>query len=598
MKSDRDNSESSRPLTSRPLREILRARRSRRTVLAGGLAAACAGLFPPGRGDSAAASPAPRVGFTPVPVAKGSGKMPALSPDYEYQVLIPWGTPLQPDGPAFRYPPAAADQARQIGIGHDGMAFFALDGPRHGLLAINHEFGTNRHVLGKKTPATIDDVRASQHAHGVSVVELRESGGKWQTVGSDRARRIHVNTPVAFAGPAAGHGLLANRAGNAPAGTLANCANGRTPWGTYLTCEENFHLYFAANGPWTPDAAQKRYGLRARDAGYGWQRFDPRFDLSDADYANECNRFGWVVEIDPMDPSGPPVKRTALGRFKHEAAAVVEGRDGRIVVYMGDDERFDYVYRFVSDSDWRAMTAAGRHPLDHGTLFVARFDEGNRGTWLPLTRDDPRLAARFADQGALLTHARIAADIVGATPMDRPEWTTVAPNGDVYCSLTNNHKRQHTNPANPIPRNEHGHIIRWRDADGHTGTTFTWDFFVVAKDTHGTEATFGSPDGLWADPDGRLFIETDGDQEGALNNQLLVADTATRQIRRLFTGVAGCEITGLTATPDRRWLFCNIQHPGGGDPEKTNFPAPPDGATIPRDATIAIRRKDGGIVGS
>jgi uncharacterized protein len=596
MSGDRDDAGYPRPLPSRPLSEILRAQASRRAVLVGGLATACAGFIVSGRGASA--SPATRIGFKPVAVEQGGGKMPAISPDYEWQVLIPWGTPLQPDGPPFRYPPSAADQARQIGIGHDGMAFFPLDAPGHGMLAVNHEYGTNRRVLGKKTPASADDVRTSQHAHGVSVVEIREEGGAWGTVKSARSRRIHVNTPVTFAGPAAGHALLANSAGTAPAGTLANCANGRTPWGTYLTCEENFHFYFAANGPWKPTEEHERYGLRAGDSGYGWQRFDPRFDLSDAGYANECNRFGWVVEIDPMDPTRAPVKRTALGRFRHEAAAVVEGRDGRIVVYMGDDERFDYIYRFVSDGNWREMTAAGRHPLDHGTLYAARFDEGNRGEWLPLTRNDPRLATRFTDQGALVTHARVAADIVGATPMDRPEWTTVAPDGDVYCSLTNNDKRQKPDPANPMTPNLYGHIIRWRDADGHTGRTFTWDFFVLAKDTHGTEATFGSPDGLWADPDGRLFIETDGAQEGGLNNQLLVADTATGEIRRLFTGVPGCEMTGLTATPDRHWLFCNVQHPGNGDPRRTNFPAAPDDVTVPRDATIAIRRKNGGIIGS
>jgi secreted PhoX family phosphatase len=583
--------------------DILQAGLSRRTVLAGGLAAVSTTFLTQPGNLAARASDNPLVGFEPVALKDGKGPAPAISEDYEYQVLIPWGTPLQPGGPAFRHPPNAADQAEQIGIGHDGVAYFPLPAPgngvsNQGMLAINHEFGTNQHVLGKRSPNSLDDVRTSQHAHGVSVVEIREVDGRWETVKSARARRVHANTPVRFGGPAAGHALLRNAAGNAPAGTLGNCANGRTPWGTYLTCEENFQGFFAASGRWTATEEQKRYGFDDEGYRYGWNRFDPRFDLSNADYANEGNRFGWVVEIDPMDVSRVPVKRTALGRFRHESAAVVEGENGRIVVYMGDDQRFNYIYKFVSDGDWRAMLRDGRHPLDHGTLYVATFFEDGSGEWRALTIDNREIAARLADQAAVLTYARIAADIVGATPMDRPEWTTVAPNGDVYCALTNNIMRWKTGPASPMAPNADGHIVRWRDAENHIGLTFRWDVFLLARDTHATEASFSDPDGLWADPDGRLFIETDGRQKDGLNNQLLVADTRTGEIRRLFTGLPGDEITGLTTTPDRRTLFCNTQHPGKGDPSVTNFPTARDGTTVPRDCTFAIRRKDGGIVGS
>ncbi|MDX2098417.1 MAG: DUF839 domain-containing protein, partial [Leptolyngbyaceae cyanobacterium bins.59] len=348
--------------------------------------------------------------------------------------------------------------------------------------------------------------------------------------------------------------------------------------------------------------------------GYGWHVFDDRFDLSNANYKNEENRFGWVVEIDPMNPNQVPVKRTALGRFKHENAEIVIGRGGRVVVYMGDDETFDYIYKFVSEDNWRSMRAKGISPLDQGKLYVAKFNDNGTGTWIEMTIDNPILKAKFKDQGEVLTYARLAADALGATPMDRPEWIAAAPSGDVYCTLTNNSRRgtgtfPGPDAANPLVRNTFGHIIRWRDSNRSVGTRFTWDIYVLAKDTHtiddGTKtfpSAFGSPDGLWADSDGRLFIETDGTQptiEGMqINDQLLVADPSRNVIRRLLTGVSKCEITGLTVTPDRRTMFVNLQHPGDGDPKATTFPAPPESGKIPRDCTLVIFRKDGGVVGS
>ena len=586
---------------------------SRRKVLGGGLAFASAGFFGGVGVSSAAAFGWQRkqrtlIGFRSVVEADGKGATPAISSDYEFQILIPWGEALQPGGPGFNHPPLAKEQTQQIGIGHDGMHFFPVahgkfkrGGNEHGVLAINHEYGRNAHVLGKKHPESLEDVRVSQHAHGVSVVEIKKSEGQWQVIESEHARRIHVNTPVTFSGPVAGHALLQTLKGNAPLGTLNNCSNGHTPWGTYLTCEENINGYFGASNQqqtWQPTAAQKRYGFSQSGFDYGWHQFDARFDLSNPAYKNEENRFGWIVEIDPFDKKQTPVKRTALGRFKHEGIALTVGRDGRVVGYMGDDQRHDYIYKFVSDDNWQAMRARGQNPLDFGKLYVARFNADYTGEWLALTIENPTLAAHFADQAEILTFARLAADLLGATPMDRPEWTTVAPNGDVYCSLTNNTKRSRKNAANPIAPNPDGHIIRWRDADEHVGLQFEWDVFLFAKDSHGTDHSYGSPDGIWADPDGRLFIQTDGDQQAGLNNQMLVADTNTGEVRRLFTGVPGAEITGITVTPDRRTMFINVQHPGEGDPSKTNFPADFDGKTIPRDATVVITRKDGGVVGS
>lgn len=595
---------------NRPFSDVLQVSMSRREVLRGSLAVGVASFLPGAalfRSDEAKAAEG-LVGFTPVPVAEGTGPWPTISEDYEYQVLIPWGMPLEPGGPEYSHPPTAADQALQIGIGHDGMHYFPdspKDDPdlanRRGLLAINHEFGTNEHVLGKEFPESLEDVRASQHAHGVSIVAIVERNSVWTTRLSKDARRIHVNTPMAFSGPAADSDLLKTPAGNVPLGTVNNCSSGATPWGTYLTCEENFNGYFGATNreyTWFPTFEQERYGFSEDGFDYGWHHFDRRFDLSDPDYQNEEHRFGWVVEIDPRDASQKPVKRTALGRCKHEGATTVVSNDGRAVVYMGDDQRFDYIYKFVSAAPYKEMIREGKSPLDEGTLYVAKFNDDNTGEWLELSMNNQILAPRFGGMDEILVHTRIAADFAGATPMDRPEWTTVAPDGYVYVSLTNNSQRTIADAANPMAPNADGHIIRFLDGSSFTGTSFIWDIFLIAEDTHGTEESFSDPDGLWADPDGRLFIETDGGQQDGLNNQLLVADTATKEIRRLFTGVTGDEITGLTLTPDRRTLFINTQHPGNGDPTVTNFPAALDGVTVPRDCTFVIRRKDGGIIGS
>ncbi len=599
------------PSPNRPFEKVLNARISRRKVLGGSLATGATVFFSAGSAGALTGQYRaersrgrnkrnPLVGFTPVPVAAGTGPLPAISSDYEYQVLIPWGEPiLAPYPEHVNGSKSAVDQEKQIGIGHDGMWYYPL-GRDHGVICINHEFGRNTHVYGKDAPESLEDVRLSQAAHGVSVVEVAERNGRWQVIRDRLNRRIHVNTPVTFSGPAAGHPLLGDPA-RPSFGTVNNCSSGYTPWGTYVTCEENFNGYFGSTGEWTPTEDQERYGFTDSGFGYGWENFDPRFDLSNADYAGEHNRFGWCVEIDPMMPQATPVKRTAMGRFKHEGVAFAVGRGGRIVAYMGDDQRFDYIYKFVSDSNYRSMLARGKSPLDEGRLYVARFDDDGTGQWLELTIDNPALAARFADQAEVLTYARLAADILGATPMDRPEWTTVAPDGTVYCTLTNNSRRTEADAANPLAPNPDGHIIRWVDTDRHVGTGFEWDIFIIAGDTHGTEDTFSDPDGLWADPDGRIFIQTDGGQKDDLNNQMLVADPASGDLRRLLTGVTSDEITGLTVTPDRRVLFANTQHPGNGDPTLTNFPvmnAVPDGVTVPRDCTFVLRRKDGGIVGS
>jgi len=450
---------------------------------------------------------------------------------------------------------------------------------------------------------------------------------------------VHGATPILISGPAAGTPSMrtaANPAGDQVFGTFANCAMGVTPWGTYLTCEENFHGYFGgpkeAAGQAT--AAQRRYGTVAGMQWVEYWRFDERFDL--IKHPNESNRFGWVVEIDPFDPRATPVKRTALGRKRQESATCKLTSDGRLAVYMGDDTRFEYIYKFVTHAKVQpgndaAARAANRDVLDEGTLYAARFDADGRGRWLELRHGAPGIdaAAGFADQAQVLIHSRLAADAVGATKMDRPEWIAVHPrSGEVYVTLTNNSQRGEPgrpapDAANPRANNLYGGILRWReDAGDAAATAFAWDHFVLAGDPAKADAGtryprtnadfFGSPDGLHFDSGGLLWIQTDlsgqniGQPNWATlgNNQMLCADPASGRIKRFLTGPNGCEITGCVVTPDRRTLFVNIQHPGetrdDGDAQPNS--AWPDGTTVgsarPRSATVVIRRKDGGIVGT
>ena len=619
---------------NRPFEDVIKTSSSRRSFVAGGLTAAAAtflapathagwGKWHPKHGKKRRSL----VNFAPVKISDVTDtRMPTISDDYYYQAIIPWGTPLEPGSTAAyegdpNTRPTADEQAKQIGIGHDGMWYFPMDRMhqpkskhqqrryRHhmtnmGMLCINHEYGGNDHVLGKSAPESLEDVRLSQNAHGVSVVALQENWhGQWMVVSSPNSRRITGNTPVGFSGPAANSPLLKNENGNVPLGTLNNCGSGPTPWGTYLTCEENFNGYFGSSEPFTPTEEQDRYGLSENGFGYQWHNYDKRFDMSNSGYLNESNRFGYIVEIDPFDASQKPMKRTALGRFKHEAIAIAESYTGQIAAYMGDDQRFDYCYKYVSNKAWKQAIADKESPLDDGKLYVAKFNDNGTGEWMELTIDNPVLAARFSSQAEVLIYARLAADILGATPMDRPEWTTIGKKGEVFWTLTNNTNRtpDNVNGPNPIGPNPDGQIIRTKDFNDHLGTHFKWDIYLLAQDTRGTEEVFTDPDAAYADEDGRLFIGTDGGQPDGLQDQLVVFDTrkkGTPDPQRLLVGVTDDEVTGFTMTPDRRTAFVNLQHPGNGDPSKTNFPAQPDGYTIPRDCTLVIRRKDGGIIGS
>ncbi|MDH4569190.1 PhoX family phosphatase [Pseudomonas sp. BN414] len=626
---------------------------NRRQVLIGGAAAsALAFLGAAIPGDAMAADsqakgfpfkPRSRLPFDAIPT--GRADTISVPPGYKATPFIPWGTPITGRYPAFAEDASnsAQDQAEQIGMHHDGMHFFPIDARRgpgkrsdHGLLVLNHEYidapllhpNGPTIVDGKRTVA--DEVRKEINAHGVSVVEIRRNvNGEWEVVPSRRNRRITAATPMQITGPARGHTLLKTRhspQGTATRGTQNNCSNGFTPWGTYLTCEENWAGYFATRDTDLPREL-KRYGLRSSSR-FGWEtlpgdefeRFDATRKSADAkgDYRNEPNHFGWIVEIDPFDPDSTPVKHTALGRFAHEGLIFAPVKPGRpVVCYSGDDSQNEYIYKYVSRDKYRPGQANGRL-LDDGTLYVGRFNADGSGDWLPLDINDRNflkacLAAgvTFADQGEVLINTRLAADAVGATRMDRPEWGAVNPdNGEVYFTLTNNTARTAADAANPRPANAYGHIIRWReDSRDHAGRRFDWNIFLLAgpeADSRGPDGKplgaqniLASPDGLWFDDEGRLWIQTDmsGSQLSAGpfgNNQMLVADPRSGEFKRFLVGPLGAEVTGISATPDFRTLFINIQHPGEGSTATNLLSTWPDGpGKRPRSSTVIITREDG-----
>ena len=606
---------------------------TRRRVLQLGSVAGMAAFVAAAPGCAMLPIAAPTLGFKSVP--KSDADAVIVPAGYTPRVLFAWGDPIS-NGPPFK-PDAsnsAEEQAQQAGMHHDGMHFFPLplasNNPQHehGLLAINHEY-LDQHLLfadGLKT-WTLEKLRKAQHAVGVSIIEVRRDGPDWQMVRPSKyARRITAKTPMSIGGPARGSAWMKTAAdpeGIEVLGTHSNCANGFTPWGTYLTCEEGIAGFFAQPSG-NPGARQARYGLR-NSSGYRWPEFDERFNADR--HPNEFNRYGWVVEIDPFDPASKPVKRSALGRCAHENSVHAVAADGRVVIYTGDDGQFEYIYKFVSRDAWNPRErAANRDLLDHGTLYVGKFLDDGSGHWIALVPEQNGLTANngFADQADVLVHARLAGDQVGATKMDRPEWIAVHPqSGDAYVSLTNNTKRGaagNAGPDNVNPRNNniHGHILRWRETGGDAAAlTFSWDIFALAGDPahpdpaqHGNIKgdAFGCPDSLTFSPDGTLWICTDTPTPGRSdfarlgNNQVLAADTISGEIRRFMTAPCGCETAGLSFTPDGKTAFLNIQHPGEVSinregPRSSNWPSAVPGARL-RSATIVITRDDGGRIGS
>ncbi|HLL09917.1 MAG TPA: PhoX family phosphatase [Rubrivivax sp.] len=621
----------------------------RRSVLLGGAGlaagaffaplAGCAGLAGSGGGLGTSSS-GPSIGFKSLPVSAADRLQ--VADGYSATVIAPWGEPIGVAGaamPAFK-PDAsntAAEQALQMGQHHDGLQFYPLEGSsRRGLLVMNHEY-TDDGLLhpGGMSNWSAEKVHKAQASHGISVieVELREGPGgtSWQMVRPSRfARRITATTPFAVGGPAAGHTMMKTAAdpeGQRILGTFNNCASGKTPWGTYLSGEENFSGYFSTADQ--PTAHERRWGLR-KQSPYRWNEFDERFDA--VRNPNEPNRHGWVVEVDPTDPTGTPVKRTALGRAAHEGAWVAVTKDQRAVVYSGEDARFEYIYKFVSrDKIKPGGFKANATLLDHGTLYVARFDADGRGRWLPLVHGQGPLTAAngFADQGEIVIKARQASDALGATKMDRPERLAIDPSSRwVYCTLTNNSNRGQAgfpgvDAANPRANNAMGHIIRWREEGDFDGAAFDWNHLVLAGDPAGARAEakgnvkgdiFACPDTVAFDGRGVLWIGTDmsssamgkGELQAMGNNQLLACNPVSGEVRRFMVGPVNCELTGAAFTPDGRTLFVNVQHPGETPSERSDPNEPrrysnwPDFAPTgrPRSATVVVRKLDGGVIGT
>ncbi len=592
---------------------------SRRGFLGGALAfGSGAAVFGTGLMSSTTAARAigaSRFGFQPVDIATDFEiHVPA---GFQSNVLVRWGDALWSDaeGAYSAETGVSADMSdRVFGENTDGMELFEVDGKQ--LIAVNSEYVNakiNLPAASEGTPQNADEVKLLKNLQGVTVMEVADNGNGFKVVvDSAYNRRITHETEMAIAGPLAGHALVQTKAdpkGMTVKGTMNNCGSGRTLWDTYLTCEENFNGYFGTTGAEPEGAGYKRYGIGGQSR-YAYEKFDARYDLSQE--PNEPHRHGFITEIDPSDPSSTPVKRTALGRFKHENAEMVHAKDGRIVVYMGDDERGEYLYRYVSNG---VYTQGGPTEglLDDGVLYVAKFNDDQSGEWLALTPETTGM-----DAAEILCFTRMAASAAGGTTMDRPEWVASNPlKVEAYCALTNNKNRgvkpnaggddTSVNAVNPRETNNYGQIVRWTPVDeNHAADIFAWDLYVMAgnpklygNEYGGSENVnagnlFNSPDGMQFSSDGLLWIQTDGnyknegDFEGMGNNQMLVGDPETGEIIRFMTVPYGAEVTGLCWSADKKVAFVGVQHPGGSWP---------DGAGKPRSSVVSVWREDGKAFG-
>lgn len=614
---------------------------SRRQFLGLAAATGAAAWLATAPGRALASSSLSPSSLTFTEIAKRLAAEPQVAPGYAITPLLSWGDPLFDQGTPFApLKQTPEDQARRFGYNNDFIAYVPLENgsSTHGLLCVNHEYTIlrlmfpNLEKVNERFQATEAQGRIEQEAHGVSVVEVTHTAKGWKAQESSRYnRRITATTPIEIRGPAAGSPRMQTAAdpkGRRVLGTLANCAGGVTPWGTVLTCEENFDEYFANLPDGHPDDAMRRRYTIGNDSLYNWHLFDERFDVTKE--PNECHRFGWVVEYDPRDPASTPVKRTALGRFKHECATCTLTPDGRVAVYSGDDEVFEYVYRFVTAGRYDADNrAANRHLLDEGTLSVARFEPDGVLRWLPLVFGQGPLTKEngFDSQADVVIYARRAADLVGATPMDRPEDVEVTSNGLVYVSLTKNHDRKKAQrvPANRRAPNPFGHILEMQpplenSRPDHAADAYRWEIFLEggdpAEETHhayypsrpSAEGWLTNPDNLASDPKGNLWICTDGQQDAIRTGEGIYAvPTQGEQRGRpklFFTAPIGAEVTGPCFTPDGTTLFVSVQHPGEQpwdstyDAPSTRWPVTEDATLPPRPTVIAITKEDGTIIGS
>ncbi len=648
--------------------EVMARRLSRRGVVKGAVASSAvvvAGVAAAGTTGAQEATPAaganlpvagtPRVptgdDFTFSAISLTTGDETLVANGYTVTPLQRWGDPIFPDSPAFD--PAnqsAAAQAMQAGYNCDWIGFLSLPmgskATDHGLLVINHEytypevmfpgymvpnpaFGTplatpvaeSAEEIPEFLPSTSQAIVDTEiEAHGLSIIEvLRNAQGVWEVVlNSSYNRRITGTTPMAVTGPAAGADLLKtseDETGALVIGTLNNCAGGTTPWGTIVTGEENFNQYFANMGLMPGDSPvrlmHERYGLPEAGSQRQWEVFHPRFDISQE--PNEPFRHGWGVEIDPYDPNSAPKKRTALGRNKHEGHTSFISPNGRVAIYSGDDERFDYAYKFVTAGSYNPDDrAANMDLLDEGTLYVAKFNDDGSGEWIPMIHGEGGLTAEngFASQADILINTRGAGDRLGATKMDRPEdFETDPVNKKVYLVLTNNVVRgteagAPVDEANPRPENRYGHIIELTETgDDAAATTFAWDIFMLCGRPEDESTYFSgfpkemvsaiaNPDNIVFDSEGNLWISTDG-QPGTLeaNDGLYavpVSGPDRGYVRQFFSGVTGGEVSGPEFTPDDGALFASIQHPGEGGTYENQISHWPDGGDAPPRPTVVV----------
>lgn len=628
--------------------ELISARFSRRGFLKGSLAvSAIAATVSPlailTAGDARAAGTS---AFSFKEIEAGVDETHHVAEGYDADILLRWGDGLFADAPEFD--PAnqtAAAQAKQFGYNNDYVGYIPLDGSdEHGLLVVNHEY-TNPHLMfpglvtlaeGKITmsPLSQEQVDVEMAAHGGTIVEIKKVDGKWQVVkDGPYNRRITVNTEMDVRGPAAGHDRLKTNAdptGTKVFGTINNCAGGVTPWGTYVMAEENIHGYFRGELPAGHREAANYERLGLPEGSYEWSNFYDRFDVSKE--PNEANRFGYIVEVDPMDPNSVPRKRTALGRFKHEGAESIVNKDGRVVFYLGDDERFDYVYKFVTAGTFNPDDrAANMDLLDEGTLYVAKFAEDGAMEWLPLVYGEGPLTAEngFESQADVVIETRRAADLLGATKMDRPE--DIQPNGTngkVYVMLTNNTRRkaEEVDAANPRAENAFGHIIEIAETDGDfAATSGKWEVLLKCGDpsiaevgaTFSTDTTangwFGMPDNCAVDSDGRLWVSTDGNSPSGTGRTdgLWAVDTEgeARATSKLFFRVpVGAEMCGPVFTGNGETLFLAVQHPGDGGDDWDGFGRPSyyedlatrwpdfDDAMPVRPSVVVVTKQGGGKI--
>ncbi|MGA9409435.1 MAG: PhoX family phosphatase [Roseobacter sp.] len=646
------------PNLSRTIGDVINARYGRRDIVRGMLGVtATTALFGTSAmiapRQAAAAADASRYMFNEL--TWGNDETHHIAEGYNADILLRWGDPITADAPEFDVNnQTAAAQLKQFGYNNDYVGFTALDddGTR-GLLCVNHEY-TNEEVmfpgLGRQDRAgfegmTPDIVDIEMAAHGGTVVEIEQGGdGKWALVrDSAYNRRITpLNTEMTFSGPAAGHDRMKTNAdptGMKVIGTINNCAGGMTPWGTYLMAEENFHGYFwtdVVDADGKPDVSaqaeakqMERYGVPGR--WYAWGQYYDRFNIDKE--PNEPNRFGWVVEVDPRNPDAAPIKHTALGRFRHEGAETTVSKDGHLVIYSGDDNRFDYQYKYVSDGKVTDETSVfGSALLSEGTLYVARFDEDGSIAWLPLVHGNGPLNASngFTDQADVLIDTRLAADLLGATPMDRPEDAQPGPNGTAYLMLTNNTRRtaDQVNAANPRPESSFGHIIEIKEAnEDHAAITGTWSILVKCGDPTvaavGAEwnpetsenGWFGSPDNCAIDADGRLWISTDqGSNWGKTGKSdglyALETEGDLRGHSKLFFRCpVGGELCGPYFHDSGETLFLAVQHPGTdgtkdykGFERASTFEDPAtrwpdfDPSMPPRPSVVVVTKQGGGKI--